>query len=122
MEKDLSTDDELIKPQDKTRDKPQDKTRDKPQNIGSLIQRFVSDCDIAAKLKKFSIFNHWEEIVGNDLGSRTKPEKISRAILYISVANSTWANELSMMSGQILGKINSFIGSDVIKELRFKVK
>ena len=110
MEKDLSTDDELIKP------------RGKPQDIGSVIQRFVSDCDIAAKLKKFSIFNHWDEIVGNDLGSRTKPEKISRATLYISVTNSTWANELSMMSGQLLGKINNYIGSDVIKELRFKVK
>jgi len=110
MEKDLSTDDELIKP------------RGKPQDIGSVIQRFVSDCDMALKLKKYSIFNHWEEIVGAGISSRTKPEKISRTMLYISVTNSTWANELSMMSGQLLQKINSYIGEDVIKELRFKVK
>jgi Zn-ribbon-containing, possibly RNA-binding protein and truncated derivatives len=110
MEKDLSTNDELRKP------------RGKPQDIGSVIQRFVSDCDMALKLKKYSIFNHWEEIVGAGISSRTKPEKISRTMLYISVTNSTWANELSMMSGQLLQKINSYIGEDVIKELRFKVK
>ena len=110
MEKDLSTDDELRKP------------RGKPHDIGSVIQRFVSDCDMALKLKKYSIFNHWEEIVGAGISSRTKPEKISRTMLYISVTNSIWANELSMMSGQLLQKINSYIGEDVIKELRFKVK
>lgn len=109
------SDDELNEP-------PPRRSEEKSQDIGSVIQRFVSDSDIAAKLKKYSIFNHWEEIVGAGISSRTKPEKISRAILYISVTNSTWANELTMMSGQLLFKINNYIGSDVIKELRFKVK
>jgi hypothetical protein len=93
-----------------------------PQDIASVIRRFVSDSEMAAKLQKYSIFNHWEEIVGGGISSRTKPEKISRDILYISVTNSTWANELSMMSGQLLGKINRYIGTDAIKGLRFKVK
>jgi hypothetical protein len=93
-----------------------------PQDIASVIRRFVSDSEMAYKLQKYSIFNHWEEIVGDGIGSRTKPEKISRDILYISVTNSTWANELSMMSGQLLQKINNYIGSAAIKELRFKVK
>jgi hypothetical protein len=93
-----------------------------PQDIASVIRRFVSDSEMASKLQKYSIFNHWEEIVGDGISSRTKPEKISRDILYISVTNSTWANELSMMSGQLLGKINCYIGTDAIKGLRFKVK
>ena len=93
-----------------------------PQDIASVIRRFVSDSEMASKLQKYSIFNHWEEIVGNGIGSRTKPDKISRDILYISVTNSTWANELSMMSAQLLSKINCFIGTDAIKGLRFKVK
>jgi len=93
-----------------------------PQDITSLIWRFVSDSEMGLKLQKYSIFNHWEEIVGDGIGSRTKPEKISRDILYISVTTSTWANELSMMSAQLLGKINGYIGTDAIKGLRFKVK
>ncbi len=98
------------------------KPRPSPQDISSVIRRFVSDSEMAAKLQKYSIFNHWEEIVGEGISSRTKPEKISRDILYISVTNSTWANELRMMSAQLLSKINNFIGTDEIKELRFKVK
>ena len=93
-----------------------------PQDIASVIRRFVSDSEMASKLQKYSIFNHWEEIVGGGISGRTKPEKISRDILYISVTNSTWANELSMMSAQLLGKINCYIGTDAIKGLRFKVK
>lgn len=98
------------------------KPRSSPQDIASVIKRFVSDSEMASKLQKYSIFNHWDEIVGEGIGSRTKPEKISRDILYISVINSTWANELRMMSAQLLCKINNFIGTDAIKELRFKVK
>jgi predicted nucleic acid-binding Zn ribbon protein len=94
----------------------------KPQDIASVIRRFVSDSEMTSKLQRYSIFNHWEEIVGDGISSRTKPEKISRDILYISVTNSTWANELSMMSGQLLDKINRYIGTDSIKGLRFKVK
>ena len=98
------------------------KPRFNPQDISSVIRLFVSDSEMASKIQKYSIFNHWEEIVGEGIGSRTKPEKISRDILYISVTNSTWANELRMMSAQLLFKINNFIGTDAIKELRFKVK
>lgn len=112
MKKDLKPDDES----------GSTKPRSNPQDIASVIRRFVSDSEMASKLQKYSIFNHWEEIVGEGIDRRTKPEKISRDILYISVTNSTWANELSMMSGQLLQKINNYIGSDAIKELRFKVR
>jgi len=36
------------------------------------------------------------------------------------VTSSTWANELSLMSGQLIKKINDFVGETVVKELRFK--
>jgi predicted nucleic acid-binding Zn ribbon protein len=107
----------------KTEDESEsEKPRSDPQDIASVIKRFVSDSEMASKLQKYSIFNHWDEIVGEGIGSRTKPEKISRDTLYISVTNSTWANELRMMSAQLLFKINNFIGTEAIKELRFKVK
>jgi predicted nucleic acid-binding Zn ribbon protein len=111
-----------MKKKDLNPDNKSARTCSNPQDIASVIRRFVSDSDMASKLQKYSIFNHWEEIVGDAIGSRTKPEKISRDILHISVANATWANELSMMSAQLLDKINNYIGTDTLKELRFKVK
>ncbi|MBM3701150.1 MAG: DUF721 domain-containing protein [Actinobacteria bacterium] len=89
--------------------------------LGALINSFASDPKIKSKLKKFSIFNHWEEIAGKEIAAKTKPQKIFKGILYISVSSSTWANELSMMSRQLINKINDFAGEPFIKELRFKI-
>ena len=90
------------------------------EELGSVINKIVSDSDIGKKIKKFNIFNHWSDIVGSEIGNKTKPEKLLRQTLYISVTSSTWANELSLMSGQLIKKINDFVGETVVKELRFK--
>jgi predicted nucleic acid-binding Zn ribbon protein len=92
------------------------------EELGSVINQIVSDSDIGKKIKKFNIFNHWADIVGSDIGAKTKPQKLLRQTLYISVTSSTWANELSLMSGQLIKKINDFVGETVVKELRFKTE
>lgn len=90
------------------------------EDIGSIIGDVIKDLNIESKLNISNAFNCWKEIVGAEIYKKTKPEKIARGILYISVTTSTWANELSLMSGQLIEKINSFIGEEVVKSIRFK--
>lgn len=92
----------------------------KIDNIGNIIDDVVKKMDIKRKLNISNIFNRWEEIVGAEIYKKTKPERIIRGILYISVSTSTWANELSLMSGQLIKKINSFVGEEVVKNIRFR--
>ena len=106
---------------DVLKNRSEDRTKSRSaEELGSVINKIVSDSDIGKKIKKFNIFNHWPDIVGSDIGNKTKPEKLLRQTLYISVTSSTWANELSLMSGQLIKKINDFVGETVVKELRFK--
>ncbi len=90
------------------------------EDIGSIIGDVIKDLNIGSRLNISNIFNCWEEIVGSEIYKKAKPEKITRGILYISVTTSTWANELSLMSNQLIEKINSFIGEEVVKSIRFK--
>jgi predicted nucleic acid-binding Zn ribbon protein len=106
---------------DVSKNRSEDRTKSKSaEELGSVINKIVSDSDIGRKIKKFNIFNHWPDIVGCDIGNKTKPQKLLRQTLYISVTSSTWANELNLMSGQLIKKINDFVGETVVKELRFK--
>lgn len=90
------------------------------KDIGSVIGDVIKDLNIGTKLNISNIFNHWEEIVGTEISRKAKPERIVRNTLYVSVASSTWANELSMMSGQLTSRINSFIGKEVVKNIKFR--
>ena len=88
--------------------------------IGSIIDSVVEKMGIDRKLNTSNIFNHWDEIAGREIAKRSKPRKITRETLYVSVTSSTWANELSLMSEELIKKINSFVGEKVVKTVRFK--
>jgi predicted nucleic acid-binding Zn ribbon protein len=90
------------------------------EDIGSIIKYIIKDSDIKHRLNESKIFNHWKEIVGTEIFKKTKPERISGGTLYVSATTSIWANELSLMSDKLIEKINSFIGEEVVKKIRFK--
>lgn len=90
------------------------------KDIESVIGDIIRDLKIEGKLRTSKIFSCWGEIVGTEISMKTKPQKLSGNTLFISVEGSTWANELSLMSAELVNKINSFIGEDVVKNLKFK--
>jgi len=90
------------------------------EDIGSIIGNIIENLNIRNKLNISNIFSQWEKIVGAEIYKKAKHQKIARGILYISVTTSTWANELNLMSGQLIEKINSFIGEEVVKSIRFR--
>lgn len=92
----------------------------KIEDIGSIIRNITSDPKIKNKLEISNIFNHWGDIVGSEINKKSRPDKLARGILFVSVINFTWANELSLMSDQLKKKINSYIGRKVVKSIRFK--
>jgi predicted nucleic acid-binding Zn ribbon protein len=90
------------------------------EDIGSVIDSVVEKMGINRKLNTSNIFNHWEDIAGKEIAKRSRPQKFVRKTLYVSVTSSTWANELSLMSEELIKKINSFAGEEVVKTVRFK--
>ncbi|OPL17526.1 MAG: hypothetical protein AVO38_00655 [delta proteobacterium ML8_D] len=90
------------------------------KNIQSVIDEVVKELNIESKLRISRIFNNWEKIVGSVISKKARPKRLTGDTLYISVESSTWASELSLMSGQLIDKINSFIGEDLVKNLRFR--
>jgi len=90
------------------------------EDIGSIIGSVVDKMELSKKLRVSNIFNHWEDIVGKQIAKKSKPERLLRKTLYVSVTTSTWANELSLMSEKLIEKINSFTGEDIVKTIRFK--
>ncbi len=92
------------------------------ESIGNILKDFIAKANIEEKIAISSIFNHWQEIVGKEISKRAKPEKLRKGVLFVSVTTSTWANELSLMSANLVGKINSYIGKSVVKEIRFKIE
>lgn len=66
------------------------------------------------------LLTNWNSIVGN-LQSKVKLEKIYEDTLVLAVYDSSWMQELFLLSNALIIKINSKLDAPRIKHLRFKI-
>lgn len=61
----------------------------------------------------------WELAVGSRIAGKTRPTHLEKGTLYVRVANATWAQELSLLSDDILRELRT--RGVVLEALRFRV-
>lgn len=68
---------------------------------------------------KIKLLSEWNLIAGN-LSNKMRLEKIDGSTLIIGVYQASWLQELYLLSSVLKQTINRHLGSDYIKQLRFK--
>ena len=61
----------------------------------------------------------WKEIIGNNNAKHCGPVKLERRILTLQVDSSVWANKFLYYKNQFIQQINTFIGTDYVKDIKF---
>lgn len=86
------------------------------EKISSILRRSFS----RGKYKSISIFTvPWEEIAGESIAKNCTPKSFHNGILIVSTSNSSWANEMGFLSGDLKKMINEYFKKDIIREIRF---
>ena len=61
----------------------------------------------------------WKEIIGHNNAKHCGPVKLERRILTLQVDSSVWANQFLYYKNQFIQQINTFIGTDYVKDIKF---
>ena len=72
------------------------------QLLGAIFARY----GLGDPLQQERVFTMWEQLVGRRIGKRTWPQSISRGVLAVGVANSSWLHQLSFMKDELLDQIH----------------
>ena len=82
-----------------------------PQTIASLglMKKYHAQCAIL----------FWRTIVGDEIASHSRAQRLERGILTVTVSNSVWTHHLFLLKQDLIGKINTYIGQNVITDIRF---
>jgi len=94
----------------------------KIEKIGVTIHALLDTLGLADIRKSALIFSRWKDIAGEQLFGKVEPERYRRGILHLSVSSHSWSQELQFLKPQFIEKINSFLGEEVVKDIRFKVR
>lgn len=87
--------------------------------IGSLVDGTLKRLGVAARCREQRAILIWPEVVGEANARRSWPDQVRDGVLSVIAANPAWAQELTLLKGQILERLRERLGSDIIKDIRF---
>ncbi|RPI02874.1 MAG: DUF721 domain-containing protein [Calditrichaeota bacterium] len=90
-----------------------------PRHIGESIKLLIRDLGFEKKVNEIRVIEEWDKIVGPNIAKIARVERVEGSILYVKVSSMTWRTELLFQKQAILQKIETVIGKDIIKDIRF---
>jgi predicted nucleic acid-binding Zn ribbon protein len=91
--------------------------RSKTISLAEAMQDYIREMNLEGKLNEIALINSWEETVGKVISAKTRKIYIKDQVLYIHLNSSVVRNELLMLRGTLLEKLNEKAGAEVIKDI-----
>ena len=93
--------------------------RSKPYAIRQVLDDWLAKSGLAKRLDVAQVVDRWAEAVGPQIAAVTRAEAVNEeGTLWVRVASSAWASELSLMAPRILSTLNRDRRGQ-IKEIRW---
>lgn len=94
----------------------------KTQSFGDAAERVLGRIDTDGKRHGARVVGVWSDVVGPDIAHHTTGFAFrENHELVVFVDTPTWANELALMSGDLMRRINERTGQESVTSLRFTV-
>jgi predicted nucleic acid-binding Zn ribbon protein len=94
--------------------------KNQPKAVGAALQDLVRHLGLERNLEDYQVITFWAEMVGEQIARVTEAQRMENGVLFVSVSTAPWRAELSMKRMEIMKKINSTLGKNVVKEIRFR--
>ncbi len=88
--------------------------------LGDAIEELVQNLGIKKKLREYDAVLQWEQIVGEQIAKVSTATRITKGVLFVKVKTGTWRNELTMRKPEIIKKINTTIGEEIVGDIKFQ--
>ncbi len=86
---------------------PRNPNAGQPQLVGDVLSRFLNRSGLESKVEAASVLTEWGERVGPQIAAVTEPLRVSDDTLFVAVSTSAWMMELTLMKGEIVGRLNA---------------
>lgn len=64
-----------------------------------------------------SLFDNWDEMVGESLAAHVRPVQLRDTTLRVAVDDPGWASQVRWMSAEIIGRLDQGLGAGVVTDI-----
>ena len=87
--------------------------------IKTVLNTYLFKTGLDAGVNQQQAVNIWPKTVGKKIAENTTAQHLEHRVLIVRVASPIWAQELQFQKKEVLFKINSALGKNTIKDIRF---
>jgi len=86
--------------------------------ISGALNKILRSQNLMDDYRGWTVVTRWSEIVGAEIAKKAKAEKYEAGVLFVTVEDNSWRQELSMRYDEIMEQIRSFEFGSAIKQMR----
>ena len=90
------------------------------KQISHILDKLFRDPKLRPYFIEGAIATRWPRVMGQHIASVAKPIKYENGVLFVKVSSASWRNELSMMSQEIIDKLNDSFGRKEVERIVFR--
>ena len=90
-----------------------------PRRLGDILG---SALDRMATTEQARAYAAWARACGDEVARKARPRHFSRGVLTVECASSVWTNELTLLGGKILARMDEVASGHPVTRLRFVVE
>jgi hypothetical protein len=95
--------------------------RVKAQSIGEILREFFAqNPEIGRRLDEVRLVHAWREVLGPGVAQATHEAYVRGATLHVVLDSAVLRSELMMWRDRLVRTLNERVGTDVIREIRFR--
>lgn len=92
----------------------------KPSPVGEVLRRYLGRSGLAPRLAQADVVLAWPDLVGERIASHAVAESVTQdGTLFVRVASAAWRQELSLMTPQIMARLNAGRKTGRIERIRW---
>ena len=93
----------------------------RPVPVSAVLGEYLASSGLEVAIERTRLLDDWPDVVGERIAGVTKAVEVRGDVLVVEVASSPWLNELTMMRGAILDRINGLPDRPPVGRIRFRL-
>lgn len=88
------------------------------KSLDDILNRLLRSEGLETPLNQKRLMDAWDEVAGKMVARYTAEKFIKNQTLFVKIANPALRQDLSMMRGQLVKRLNDAVGAMVIADIR----
>jgi predicted nucleic acid-binding Zn ribbon protein len=103
------------------RRRPPGRIEPDPRPVGQSLDRLLDHLTGAPMAATTSLFEGWDELIGEPVAAHTRPLRLHEGVLTVGVDDPAWASQLKFLESDLLARIATAPGGSSVTAISFQV-